>query len=72
MVAAERTERAKAICRTCTVRDECLRFALDTSQEYGIWGGTDEKDRQRIRRRQRLAQVVGSATLGPRPLMGPG
>lgn len=67
-VAIERMERAKAICRDCAVKGECLKFALDTFQEYGIWGGTDEKERQRIRRKQRLAEVVGSMPIGPRQL----
>jgi WhiB family redox-sensing transcriptional regulator len=43
--------RAKQICRSCDVRAKCLQFALDTQQERGIWGGTDEKERSRLRRR---------------------
>ena len=46
-------EQAKAICRECVVREECLQFALATHQEFGIWGGTTESERRIIRRRLR-------------------
>jgi len=45
--------RAKAVCARCPVRESCLDFALRTNQQYGIWGGTDEDQRRRIRRRWR-------------------
>jgi WhiB family redox-sensing transcriptional regulator len=38
-------ELAKAVCATCPVRSQCLSFALSTDQEYGVWGGYDEKER---------------------------
>jgi WhiB family redox-sensing transcriptional regulator len=47
-------DRAKRICDTCPVRPQCLEYALETNQpsrDYGIWGGTDEGERRRIRRR---------------------
>lgn len=43
---------AKAICRTCPVRKACLNYALETGQDYGIWGGATESER-RIMRRER-------------------
>jgi WhiB family redox-sensing transcriptional regulator len=39
-------EAAKAICATCLVQPECLRYALQTRQEFGIWGGTTEDERR--------------------------
>jgi hypothetical protein len=30
-------QRAKAVCAACPVRAECLAFALETHQDYGIW-----------------------------------
>jgi WhiB family redox-sensing transcriptional regulator len=39
-------ERAKAICATCTVKDDCLEFALDNSFIYGIWGGMSSRQRK--------------------------
>lgn len=42
---------AKAICAECVVKEECLKFALHTKQEFGIWGGTSENERRKLRRR---------------------
>lgn len=42
--------RAKRICATCPVIDECLQFALDNN-ESGIWGGMSHSERLRIIRR---------------------
>ena len=39
-------ERAKALCRACPVRRECLQFALATRQSYGVWGGMTELERR--------------------------
>jgi WhiB family redox-sensing transcriptional regulator len=39
---------AKAICAGCPVRDECLEAGM--SQDFGIWGGTTERERRRLRR----------------------
>ena len=49
--ALEQIETAQRICTACTVRDECLEFALATNQDAGIWGGTSEEERRVIRRR---------------------
>ncbi|MET9725425.1 WhiB family transcriptional regulator [Streptomyces zaomyceticus] len=43
---------AKAICTTCSVRTQCLAYALDNRIEYGIWGGTTERERRRLLRRK--------------------
>ena len=48
-------EAAKAICATCPVQPECLRYALQTRQEYGIWGGMTEDERAWLRRAMRAA-----------------
>lgn len=45
------TDRAKAICASCPVADECLVFAIETNQPDGIWGGHTTKERIKIRRR---------------------
>lgn len=43
--------RAKAVCATCLVRDDCLLFAIETNQPDGIWGGMTVRERARLRRR---------------------
>src|SRR5215472_12869111 len=40
---------AKAVCAGCLVRDECLSYAVTTGQSAGIWGGTSEEERRKIR-----------------------
>lgn len=47
-------EEAKAICQGCPVRAECLDYAVTTVQKYGIWGGTNEQERQQIRKQRGL------------------
>ena len=48
-------QRAKAVCASCPARQRCLTFALDTHQEYGIWGGYDEDERRILHRQRRQA-----------------
>jgi WhiB family redox-sensing transcriptional regulator len=53
------TEVAKAVCRRCPVREECLQWALDTGQGIGVWGGTSETERRRLARRARARRRSG-------------
>lgn len=37
-------------CRgTCAVRSPCLRWALETGQEHGAWGGKTQRQLARLR-----------------------
>lgn len=50
---------AKRTCGNCDVRVECLAYALDRDERFGIWGGLSERERRRERQRrqaQREAQ----------------
>jgi WhiB family redox-sensing transcriptional regulator len=42
------TSRARAVCHRCAVREDCLDYAMATGQQYGIWGGLTEDERQRL------------------------
>ena len=42
---AVRVRAAKAVCNGCTVRAECLTYALTTRQRDGVWGGLTETER---------------------------
>ena len=57
--AIEQIAAAKAVCHECLARPACLEFALATNQEAGIWGGTSEEERRKLRKswlaQQRLA-----------------
>ena len=46
------TREAKEVCRGCVVRKDCLQYALDNSEKFGIWGGLSERERRRLRRRR--------------------
>jgi WhiB family redox-sensing transcriptional regulator len=48
--ALEQIETARRICTACLASDECLEFALATNQEAGIWGGTTEEERRKLRK----------------------
>jgi WhiB family transcriptional regulator, redox-sensing transcriptional regulator len=45
----ESAEPARAVCAGCLVRTECLGYAMEHG-EYGIWGGTTDRERDRARR----------------------
>lgn len=49
------TRKAKAICHACEVRNECLDYALDNGEKFGIWGGMSERERRRVRRDRLVA-----------------
>lgn len=46
---------AKEVCAGCPVRQECLEFALAEREVYGVWGGTSERERRRMRRERNAA-----------------
>lgn len=52
----EQTVMAKAVCDGCPVRVPCLDFAMETHQEYGIFGGLTEQERRSLARRRARAR----------------
>lgn len=42
---------AREICSGCEVREPCLEYAL-RFEEWGIWGGLSEHERNRLRRKR--------------------
>lgn len=62
----EPTRQAKAMCFDCPVRQDCLDFAQTNGIRYGIWGGTSERERRRMRREMALGPAPRSAELTPR------
>ncbi|HXV91829.1 MAG TPA: WhiB family transcriptional regulator [Pseudonocardia sp.] len=58
---ANREARAKQVCRTCPVIDQCRRHALSVQEPYGVWGGLSESERDDIiRGRSRRLRIGGS------------
>ncbi|WP_350347226.1 WhiB family transcriptional regulator [Agromyces sp. G08B096] len=46
---------AKAICATCPVRQQCLDYAIEHHERYGIWGGLGRDERARYAREKAAA-----------------
>lgn len=51
------TKAAKTICGKCDVREQCLQYALDMDERFGIWGGLSERERRAIKKPTRLLVV---------------
>lgn len=45
------TREAKRVCVGCEVRAECLEYALEKDERFGIWGGLSERERRKLKRR---------------------
>jgi WhiB family transcriptional regulator, redox-sensing transcriptional regulator len=60
----EPVEPARALCRSCEVRLDCLAYALRREETWGIWGGFSVEGRRSVRRQLRagrsLAAIVAS------------
>lgn len=48
----DREEAAKAVCVTCQVKKDCLEYALDAKEPYGIWGALNETERKALLRKR--------------------
>lgn len=44
------TREAKRVCQGCTVRVQCLEYALAQDERFGIWGGLSERERRKLKR----------------------
>lgn len=60
---AEEVAAAKAICARCPVSAECLEWAVEVGEAYGVWGGTTPHERRYLRR----GQPMRDEGLGPVP-----
>jgi WhiB family redox-sensing transcriptional regulator len=44
------TREAKRVCLTCDVRGDCLDYALEHDERFGIWGGLSERERRKLKK----------------------
>ncbi|MFF1358700.1 WhiB family transcriptional regulator [Streptomyces sp. NPDC058297] len=44
--------RAKEICGNCRVRTQCLEWALETGQDFGVLGGLTDRERRELHGRK--------------------
>lgn len=49
------TKDAKAVCFRCPFRQECLDYALDREEPYGVWGGVSEYGRRKMLAKPKVA-----------------
>jgi WhiB family redox-sensing transcriptional regulator len=54
--AGKNIKEAKRLCTMCSVRKQCLAFAVESSIPHGVWGGMSEVERRRLRP-HRMASV---------------
>jgi WhiB family redox-sensing transcriptional regulator len=62
---------AKSICKgtakdypgVCPVIMECLHYAVTHDEKFGVWGGTSERERRRLRAAARLAAIKAKASV---------
>lgn len=52
------TREAKRVCLACEVRDQCLTYALDNDERFGIWGGLSERERRKVKRDRRTPEQI--------------
>jgi WhiB family transcriptional regulator, redox-sensing transcriptional regulator len=44
-------EKAKAVCRRCAVDAACVKWAIESGQDAGVWDGLSEDERHALKRR---------------------
>lgn len=50
------TRKAKSICAECEVKQQCLDYAIEMGEKFGIWGGLSERERRRVRRERAISE----------------
>jgi WhiB family redox-sensing transcriptional regulator len=55
------TNAARTVCSGCAVRIDCLLYATETQQDYGVWGGATEPERRKLRRKLRHVRTPQAA-----------
>lgn len=57
-VARREAAYAREVCGGCPVIDRCATYALEAGEEFGIWGGLAEWEREQITQRPTPARPV--------------
>ena len=55
-----RPRRALSMCDSCSVKSECLEWALENNVHFGVWGGLTERQRfDEKRKRKEKSHTLG-------------
>ncbi|RJL25229.1 WhiB family transcriptional regulator [Bailinhaonella thermotolerans] len=54
-------DEAKQVCNACPVSDPCLKWAIESGQDAGVWGGLSEDERRALKRRTARARARAHA-----------
>lgn len=62
---------AKAVCLgthpdfpgPCPVLDQCLNYALDNAEKWGVWGGCSERERRKIKRERHREAALDAGNI---------
>ena len=52
-------EEAKAVCHRCKVVETCLKLAIESGKDAGVFGGLSEDERRALKRRNARARRAG-------------
>jgi WhiB family transcriptional regulator, redox-sensing transcriptional regulator len=52
-------EEAKAVCHRCEVVEACLKLAIESGKDPGVFGGLSEDERRALKRRNARARRAG-------------
>ncbi len=44
---------AKRVCRSCEVTDQCLEYAMENNERYGVWGGMSVRERRKLEKKRK-------------------
>ena len=48
---------ARELCQGCPLRLQCLDYALEAREQFGIWGGLTTRERQILNAKKRAARA---------------
>lgn len=62
----EEEDQRKAVeyCQVCPVQQQCLEYAIENREMYGVWGGMTESERRAIIRDVRRRDRQGAGHRG--------
>jgi WhiB family redox-sensing transcriptional regulator len=54
----DQIKEAKAFCYRCEVVEPCLKWAIETRQDAGVWGALSAGERRALKRRTARAGLI--------------